>query len=374
MPRNIDVQTLNRLVFLIYEAALDLRKWQEALDAIGAAAGGIHTHMFGFDSAGDVALGNIWSGYDPDFIASYRAYYGNLSPRARGFSSLPLGTIVRAGDLAPPEDYLRSEMYNDWVRPQEDMLGGGGGVLQRGHGRMMVFGGNIRSRDMGRLEDDWLALATLLMPHIRQSITLGRTLGTGLPPGTSTAATLLLTDNGALLDANDAALDLMQRGTMLRITPTGRVAFPDSRAAAALRHGLKAIRHGAPFNAAFTCGRDGTGAVHDCRLVHFMPNEDSAPQVRLGMPLFSPCLLLTVKRRVEDRVADQALADHYRLTNAELAIAGGIADGLSLAELAEQRRVSIHTVRDQVKSALTKTGSRRQSELVRLVTTARSTP
>lgn len=373
MPPNIDLATLNRLLFRVYEAALDPRKWQDALDAISLAAGNINVHMFGFDHTGDVALGNIWSGYDPDFIASYRAHYGNVSPRARGFASLAPGVISRAGDLAAPDSYLRSEMYNDWVRPQDDMLGGGGGVLLRDNRRMIVFGANIRARAVDRLEDDWLALAGLLMPHLQQAIHLGRALGAGLPAGTSAAtATLLLTENGALLDANAAAMDLMQRDTILRIGPTGKPTFRDATAAAALRRGLTAVRQGTPLGGAFPCGREPDGTVHYGRFAHFRPDETSALQVQLGVPVSTPCLLLTVTRHAADRSIDQVLASQYRLTAAELAIARGIADGLSLAELAAQRRVSIHTVRDQIKAALTKTGTRRQSDLVRLVTSARS--
>ena len=43
------------------------------------------------------------------------------------------------------------------------------------------------------------------------------------------------------------------------------------------------------------------------------------------------------------------------------------ADGKTLAEISETRRTSIHTVRNQLKSLLLKTGTRRQSEVVALV-------
>jgi DNA-binding CsgD family transcriptional regulator len=58
----------------------------------------------------------------------------------------------------------------------------------------------------------------------------------------------------------------------------------------------------------------------------------------------------------------------YGLTPAEARLVGEVADGRTLAEIAEQRAVSISTLRSQLVAAFDKTGVRRQVDLVRLVT------
>jgi DNA-binding CsgD family transcriptional regulator len=55
-----------------------------------------------------------------------------------------------------------------------------------------------------------------------------------------------------------------------------------------------------------------------------------------------------------------------------LNVALKIAEGMTLREIADIRGVSIHTVRNQLKSAMSKTDSRRQADLVRIVERARS--
>lgn len=57
----------------------------------------------------------------------------------------------------------------------------------------------------------------------------------------------------------------------------------------------------------------------------------------------------------------------YALTGAEAAVAIAIASGSTLREIATSRNSKIDTVRTQAKSALTKTGARKQAELATLV-------
>lgn len=68
------------------------------------------------------------------------------------------------------------------------------------------------------------------------------------------------------------------------------------------------------------------------------------------------------------RVANPNLLRHLLgLTPAEARIAAGLADGLSINELASDLGVGIGTVRWHVKRAMANTGTRRQGELIRLV-------
>ncbi|WP_129586412.1 helix-turn-helix transcriptional regulator [Sphingomonas montana] len=61
------------------------------------------------------------------------------------------------------------------------------------------------------------------------------------------------------------------------------------------------------------------------------------------------------------------IAQAYRFTAAEQALAFGLADGATLAEIAERRGVTRETLRTQLKSLFAKTGTARQSDLVRLI-------
>jgi DNA-binding CsgD family transcriptional regulator len=66
-------------------------------------------------------------------------------------------------------------------------------------------------------------------------------------------------------------------------------------------------------------------------------------------------------------VASEVLARLYGLTAAEAAVAVAIARGEELSDIAAARGVSLNTVRTHLYRALTKTDTRRQTDLVRLL-------
>jgi DNA-binding CsgD family transcriptional regulator len=59
----------------------------------------------------------------------------------------------------------------------------------------------------------------------------------------------------------------------------------------------------------------------------------------------------------------------YELTPTEAALAIDLASGRTLAQAAKAREVSVNTVRTHLRAVFQKTGTRRQSELVRLLLT-----
>lgn len=187
------------------------------------------------------------------------------------------------------------------------------------------------------------------------------------------AAVLLLGPHGVLLLANPRAERMLTEGLVLRYDHLDRVSFPDPIAQARLEGVLRL-----PSWMERLTFRLGPGErAHDARLMPVPPDAVAqlgipflAGSSRLGpnpMRMPGSCLLVVVRpsRQAEDGVV--AVAGRLGLTRAEAAIAMGLVDGATLAEIADARGVSIHTVRVQVKSALSKAGVRRQIDLVRLV-------
>ena len=64
-----------------------------------------------------------------------------------------------------------------------------------------------------------------------------------------------------------------------------------------------------------------------------------------------------------------AQADMWDLTAAEAQLALALADGATLEEVASRSRISPETARVHLKRVLAKSGTHRQSELVRLILT-----
>ena len=86
-------------------------------------------------------------------------------------------------------------------------------------------------------------------------------------------------------------------------------------------------------------------------------------------PGIATVLLLATDPEEPVILRDDALREHYRFTAAETEVANGLLTGYSLDEIAALRKVKIGTIRDQIKSMLSKTGTSRQMEMVKLLLT-----
>jgi DNA-binding CsgD family transcriptional regulator len=79
-------------------------------------------------------------------------------------------------------------------------------------------------------------------------------------------------------------------------------------------------------------------------------------------------VLLTVTRESgHDATLEQRLCELFGLSPGEVYLAVRLAEGARLEELADERQVTIGTIRFQVKSIMAKMGCHRQSEVVALV-------
>ena len=71
--------------------------------------------------------------------------------------------------------------------------------------------------------------------------------------------------------------------------------------------------------------------------------------------------------RPEPPRPEAALREHYGLTPAEIRVATALAEGLSVRAIADRHGITYETARTQIKSVLSKTETRRQTELVSLL-------
>lgn len=78
------------------------------------------------------------------------------------------------------------------------------------------------------------------------------------------------------------------------------------------------------------------------------------------------------KSRGTRPLSEASLRRQFCLTPAEAQIALGLADGETLAAIAETRGVSVSTARGQLKSVFAKTGTHRQAELITLLIAPRN--
>lgn len=93
----------------IHDAALDPRRWQDFMNSLAREAGDICTHMFGMDVRSGRTELAVTSGFSPEFLQSYDAYFGERNCWAPGFARLLPMSPVPAEQLAPRESLLATE-------------------------------------------------------------------------------------------------------------------------------------------------------------------------------------------------------------------------------------------------------------------------
>jgi DNA-binding CsgD family transcriptional regulator len=351
----------------IYAAALDPGLWQFALDRIAAVRGAVRTHFLHANESHLHAERSVISGYDPEYLASWDAHFASINAWAPGMLEMPVGVPWYCERMCSYDSLNKTEFYHDWVRPQGDIIGGGAIVLDRAPGRLTIFGGNIPRSFRDRLDSDWQRDLALFGPALRHALAvntalLGQRLEVMLAREASVsgpAAIVLIDQDGRLMFTDDGAARMIEAGGLLEARSDLRLTIADYTLNAAL---VQKLRPGATLTPVVRHpdGRNET--------VTLLPLSDSAV-ASLRLPPHPPGrrahLVILIAAATSDPRPD--LSRRLGLTEAEADIALRLADGQTPSEIAEARGASIHTVRNQVKSALLKTGSRRQSDLVRIL-------
>lgn len=363
------------LAHRINEAALDPTGWADVLAHLSDMSGGVKTHMFGYDIySGRRDLKRLTYNYDPDFLASFRLHFETLNPWSPAFIAGAPGQVQTAEEMYPADALRRTEFYCDWIRPQEDIIGGAGGVLLRDRNRVYGIGGNIRARDAAETEPFWARLLTGVMPLLQQALDMNRALA-GVRLGSylvrqridpEESAVVVLETSGRMVSLNARAATEVEAGTLMRLLPGGRLVLCD----AAADQRLEAIRNrpaGGAMPQGFYLPGDQPGArgwrCHVARL----DAEAALTRVISEAHFVNPPLTVLVMVPGPESTPAERLSTRLGLTPTEAEVSLLLAEGLSTAEISAQRGTSVQTVRNQIKQALAKAGCRRQTELVRLV-------
>lgn len=177
------------------------------------------------------------------------------------------------------------------------------------------------------------------------------------------AAVLLLNAQGLILFANPRAEALVAEGDLLRSDTLGRLRLAHLEGERHLSAALdsRGSRSGSAFRLRTL------GLSQEVRLLRLPPEVVERLALRTLMGSQRPSLLVVLRPATSPTDERGRVADRLGLTLAEAAVALAIAEGATLAEVAAERGVSLHTVRNQLKSALSKTGAGRQSDLVRIL-------
>ncbi|HEX5392027.1 MAG TPA: helix-turn-helix transcriptional regulator [Rhodocyclaceae bacterium] len=354
------------LLLDLYACPTTPNRWPRVLDQICAETGAVSAVIQSFDLEG-ARLRERWSVQDSHtqrFIATRaQPISGEDNPRLdlkRGL--LGLDRLVRDEDLFGHDERSLHEL-----RRQLATLGLGCflGTLWQVDRNSYVSLALHRPADEGDFSRTGIDRLANMAPHIHQAASLTRRLESA-------------TEIGARLRRH---FDRLRSG-MVICNCDGEVQWTNRSAERMLSVGDSALRLHAgsllgrnpPITEALlreittvAAGSDGRYLAlgHGSRVMHLalQPLDDAEAQ----MHGCGSVLLILTTPDMGTPVSSDALVRLFGLTPAESRLVSALVDGHTLEDYATLRKVSIGTVRGQLKQVLAKTATARQSELVRLV-------
>ena len=364
-------ESLSRLLYTLYAASTSPELWphflQEFTRLMGVSGGGIVQHdmenqRFGLQTH---------VGLDPAGVALYEAYYGTIDEWREAALNQPEDEGVFGYELCSKAQLEKTEFYNDFLVRFDSRLYWTIATEKRTtrlESISLYQGWNDKPPGQ-----DGLDLLQLILPHLKAALrTRRRLVAADTVSGEFEEALncleqgiVLLDQSGSCLFANAVAQRIVNRREGLSITKSRLWATaPNERAR------LDALVKQA-CTSDFVNSKGGSVAITrpgkkplSVSVHRFTCDKPSAPR--------RAAVIVSIADPEQSVKTTEAMLSRYGLTAAELRLTKLLLGGLSLSEAAEQNEVTRETVRSQLKSIFDKTGVRRQTELLRLLSHSQS--
>ncbi len=282
------------------------------------------------------------------------------------------GGVVRGSELVPQHELRRSYFWREWLARYNvgDIISAVIEPLAPDSPSSFV---TFQRRDeQPQFSDADVVTLTALAPHLRRALRLHRRLAPQLAIGSTLMQLFLAAEAPMLLIARDSTINhqnpasqaAMSEPAALIALRCGRLHYASAQGWQDLDTTLERFETGEEPAFEIALGADeGRSASLEVRRVH------GAFSDRLA--IHEAVAVCTLRLRSANFAA--AFRKHHRLTATEWRVVLYLAEGLTPAQTAEAMGVRLTTVRTHIRSALTKTDSQRQTQLVAKILKACST-
>lgn len=355
------------LIGIIYEAVDDTSGWFRFLGTLAEVTGGTASAIFVHDSK--TLDGNgVWAvQVAPDYLRLYDEYYHSKNIWVLNSRDLMTpGRVVTSHEVCPDSEVLRSEYYADFLRPQDIFHNIGATLLCEGStAALMTVLRPYRGGHFGKAQ---VGLVHALVPHLQRALQIHHRLRlSDLRSNASSEALdrvhvgILIVDPSGLAEPiNAAARKILSEGDLC----LARGSLTASKASE--QRALRTLIADAISPADTIRPKGGMILITRKSLRH--PLEVLVTPLRCGYGIFGElrraALVLVVDPEREPSLSEDLLRRTWDLSRAETRVATLLASGKDIREIADELQISLNTARSHLKRVLSKTGSRRQAEVV----------
>ena len=360
----------------IYRAASGAGGWGSVLEAISADLKLHALQIIGVDKRDASLVFSLEGGRAPftskaDYVRSYHA----INPRVPPSLDLKPGEWLHDHELFDEQFVATNRFYQEFLLPSGARHVSATKLMDEDDSAILM--GAVRGVDQRPLSQHELALLDRYRIHLASAMDIWRRNRRSIvapPAGRSVIARMpapiLLLDAQRMLQyANPAAHALLCERTHLHVHDgylRCRRSDDDQRLTEALLglnlHGNEAEGR-QPAERTVLRVRANSGASILLVMLSRLPPDPTLAVLGHASLAMAVLHRLDTRRQLDPAI----LAEAFGLTSAEAHVAGMLAEGHSMQDIASQRGVSLETVRSQVRAVFTKTDTRRQSDLVRLL-------
>jgi len=355
----------------IYDAAIDPALWQQTLGSICTYVGGYSAALFWHDAATRNAQALYQFNDDPKYTKLYFEKYLPMDPFFPASSFVEAGVVHGGFDIVPQAELEQTRFYKEWIKPQ-GIVDAIAVNLEKGVTRSSFLA--VRSdATYGLLDDAARQRLAAVVPHLQRAVAISRLFDQHRTTEEALARTLdhveaavlMVNADGIIGFANDPATIMLGEGNIIRAQDnTLRALLPktdrilrDIFAAAEKGDASVGIRGVA---VPLTDGTDGQWFAHVLPLT-------SGNRKHAGLAHAAVAAVFIRKTAPDAPPPLEAIAKMYKLTASEVRVLDAVLKVTGIKAMAEMLGVSQATVRTHLHNVFRKTGTGRQSELVKLV-------
>lgn len=365
---NISLADYDQLVLAIHGGSYDDQTITTALDRMRQHfKANFVTLILRIPGVEDVGLMLVSGDLAVHGQLSYISYYRSLTP----FSGQSVDTVFTQRDVMTDEEWVKTDYYQTSCKYQNVFHVMGADVSTESDG---VFRLRItRAESEPAFNDQDKALCQMLLPHIRSAFHVRSMLGRSESMGNLYAdainrlsvATILLNDKGVVQKLNDYAQTLLDRADGLKLVGDRlEASYPsdNKELQKRIKDAFDARERREPINSEPLSVTRPSGEVNLGIVFETVPDTSWLDDGDRS------ALLLYVRDAVnKSSVSSSVAKELFDFTPAETALALELANGLSLEDTAEKLGIMRNTARAHLRAIFSKTGVRRQAELVRVM-------
>jgi DNA-binding CsgD family transcriptional regulator len=286
-----------------------------------------------------------------------------------GTAQSPEGRVGADYEACPRQEFEASAAFREFYAPRDCIHGLGGVILASGNSQSVITA--QRGVEAGPFGDAEKSILGQLMPHLKRAALLHGELGSlRRQVATLTGhlerypyAFLLMDASRHILYSNVAAREILvaQDGLTMKDGRLGAVSADVEEALG------KAVNEIGPERSR-TLGRleiRRPSRRKSYRLL-LMPIDEVRPIVPLGVAVPAVSVIV-IDPESASSPDPEVLRELFSLTPAEARVAVRLVQGQSAAEIADETGTSTETIRTHLKRILSKTGTKRQGELISLI-------